>query len=244
MIRVWDVESGQEVQTIDSGTKKVRNFLLTPDGRQLFAVVSDSRYDGHSTVGDETLQVWEIESGEKLRELHFKSASTESMVLAEKGKRLITGTANGMIHLIDTESGREVAVLPGHQHSVDSLVSSHDGKLLASGSVDQTIRIWDAENWKLLRVLKGHQRAVTSVAFSPHSHVLVSGSGKRSYPLSPENPHKIRIWDADSGEELHAFSGHDVNTSALAFAPDGNQIVTAHDNTTLLAWDVSQIDRR
>jgi WD40 repeat protein len=141
---------------------------------------------------------------------------------------------------MDTETGKELAMLPGHRSSVDSLAFSSDGKLLASGSTDQTIRIWDAQKWKYLRILKGHQRAVTSVAFAPNGRVLASGSGKRSYPLTPENSHKIRIWDVHTGEQIGALTGHDTNTAAIAFAPNGQRLVTAHDNTTLLMWDVSQ----
>jgi WD40 repeat protein len=145
---------------------------------------------------------------------------------------------------MDTESGKELAMLPGHRSSVDSLAFSSDGKLLASGSTDQTIRVWDAQKWNYLRVLKGHKRSVTSVAFAPNVHILASGSGKRSYPLSPENSRQIRIWDVHTGEQIGALTGHDTNTSSIAFAPNGQRIVSAHDNTTLLIWDVSQFARQ
>ena len=121
---------------------------------------------------------------------------------------------------------------------------SGDGTLLASGSIDQTIRIWDRKNWKCLRILKGHQRAVTSVAFSPNGRILASGSGTDSYPLYPKHSQTIRIWDVHSGEQIGSLSGHHTNAKAVAFAPDGQRLVTAHDNTTLLIWDVSQFGRR
>ena len=239
MIRVCDVATGKELRTIESGMKKVRAFAMTPDGKQLISVVSDSNYAWHSPVGEEKLQVWDFESGTKLREFAFKTASTESIALTVDGKELVTGAANGILHVLDTATGSEVATLPGHRHSVQSLAFSADGKQLASGSLDQTIRIWDTEKWKQLRVLKGHNRAVTSVAFSPDGRILASGSGKNSYPLYPKNSQTIRIWDVQSGEQIGALSGHHTNASAVAFAPDGQRLVSAHDNTTLLIWDVS-----
>jgi WD40 repeat protein len=240
MIKIWNVDTGNEVRTIESGKKKVKAFAVTPDGKRLVAVVSDSPSIWHSPIGEESFQVWDLESGAKLREFTFQTASSESMALTAEGTILVTGSANGVLHVMDTESGKELAILPGHRSSVDSLAYSSDGKLLASGSTDQTIRIWDAQKWKQLRVLKGHKRAVTSAAFAPNARVLASGSGKRSYPMSPANPHTIHIWDVHTGEQIGAFSGHDTNTSAIAFAPNGQRLVTAHDNTTLLIWDVSQ----
>jgi WD40 repeat protein len=240
VIKIWNVDTGNEVRTIESGKKKAKAFAVTPDGKRLVAVVSDSEYGWHSPVREESFQVWDLGSGRKLREFTFQTASTESMSLTIDGTTLVTGAANGVIHVMNTETGKELAMLPGHDHTVDSLAFSRDGKLLASGSTDETIRIWDAEKWKHLRVLKGHKRAVTSVAFAPNGRVLASGSGKRSYPLSPANQHTIRIWDVHTGEQIGAFSGHDTNTAAIAFAPNGQRLVTAHDNTTLLIWDVSQ----
>jgi len=145
---------------------------------------------------------------------------------------------------MNIESGIEVATLAGHSHAVDSLAVSKDGTLLASGSTDQTIRIWDAEKWKPLRILKGHKRAVTSVAFAPDDRTLASGSGKESYPLSPANSQAIRIWDVRAGRQIRTFTGHNTNASAVAFSPNGQRLVSAHDNTTLLIWDVTQLDER
>ena len=238
MIRVWDVASGEQVRTIQSGMKKVRTFVLTGDGQCLIAVVSDAPYEWSSLVGEERLQVWDFATGEKLREFSFKTASAESAVLTVDGAALVIGSGNGVIHVIDIWSGSETATLLGHSHSVGSLALSGDGRLLASGSTDQTIRLWDTKTWKSVRVLKGHRRSVTSVAFSPDSAFLASGSGTDSYPLSPGIPQRIRFWDVRSGEQVGQFSGHDRNTAAVAFSPDGKRLVSAHNNTTLLLWDV------
>ena len=244
MIRVWDVDSGKEVRTIESGMKKVRAFALTRDGKRLHSVVSDSPYGWHSPVGDESFQVWDFESGEKLREFKFTTASTESVALTVDGASLLTGSANGIIHVMDVETGNERATLPGHSHSVGALAFSGDGTLLASGSLDQTIRVWDAQKWKTLRVLKGHERAVTAIAFSPDDRRLASGSGTKSYPRYPVHSQRIRLWDVRSGDQIGAFSGHNANTSDLAFAPNGRRIVSAHNDTTLLIWNVDLPDGR
>ena len=55
-LRVWDVESGQCLRTLEGHTDMVLALSLTPDGRR---VVSGSR--------DRTLRVWDVESAQCLR---------------------------------------------------------------------------------------------------------------------------------------------------------------------------------
>lgn len=241
LIRVWDVATGEQLQTIDPEMNRVREFAFAPDTKHLIVVATDSKSSWHSPIGEETFQVWDFKSGKKLRQFPFPTSSTESIGISRDGKSLITGSANGIIHVLDLQSGDELATLVGHRHSIDSLALNVDGTLLASGSTDQTVRLWDTKSWEIRHVLKGHNRSVTSVAFSPNGHMLASGSGKDGYPLSPENSQKIRVWNVRSGEQLGEFSGHDTNTAAVAFSPDGQRLVSAHDNTTLLVWDVSQL---
>ena len=78
-IRVYDVATGKAATSIESGMKKVRTFGLTPNGKQLIAVASDSKYGWHSPVAEEAFQVWDFESGKKLRSFTFPTASTETM---------------------------------------------------------------------------------------------------------------------------------------------------------------------
>lgn len=239
-IRVWDVADGKRARVIQSGAKRVRAIAMLPDGKQVLAVV----WHGQDPVVDDTLQLWDFESGKKTREFKFKTTGTESVAITADGKTVIAGDGDGLIHVLEMRTGNELAMLAGHRGSVASVALSKDGRLLASGSSDRTIRIWDTKTWKRVRVLKGHNRAITSVAFSPNGRILASGSGTSRQPFSPGTTQRVRIWDVSSGEQTGAFFGHDTNTSALAFAPDGQRLATAHDNTTLLIWDVSQMAGR
>ena len=68
VIRVWEVATGKPLKTIDSGRKKVRSFAVSSDGKELVCVVSDSKYEWHSPIGEEAFQIWDLESGEKRRD--------------------------------------------------------------------------------------------------------------------------------------------------------------------------------
>ncbi len=74
---------------------------------------------------------------------------------------------------------------------------------------------------------RGTRGAVYGVAFSPDGKRIVSGSGDRT----------LRLWDAQTGQELFPLKGHTDRVSSVAFSPDGKRIVSGSGDRTLRVWD-------
>ncbi len=47
------------------------------------------------------------------------------------------------------------------------------------------------------------------------------------------------VWDATSGQPLHALLGYEDDVLSAAFSPDGSRIVTASGDHTARVWDVT-----
>jgi WD40 repeat protein len=61
---------------------------------------------------------------------------------------------------------------------------------------------------------------VTCVAFAPDGRRLLSGSDDET----------LRLWDAESGQEVRAFTGHQGRVTSVAFAPDGRRLLSGGDD--------------
>jgi WD40 repeat protein len=46
----------------------------------------------------------------------------------------------------------------------------------------------------------------------------------------------VRLWDAQTGSEVHRFSGHSDVVRNVVFSPDGKYILTASNDATARLW--------
>jgi WD40 repeat protein len=91
-LKVWDLESRQELRTLRGHTHPVYAVAVTPDGKQ---VVCGS--------ADYTLKVWDLASGQELRSLSAHTSGVNSVALTPDGKQAISASSDETVRVWDLE---------------------------------------------------------------------------------------------------------------------------------------------
>lgn len=148
-----------------------------------------------------------------------------SVAWSPDGRRLVTGSDDGVVKIWDAASGRALTNFQGHAGPVLAVAWSPDGKRAASGGNDGTIRIRDLKTGSA-RTLVGHRSGVTCLEWNLDSTKIVSGSRDGS----------VRVWDARTGVNTRVFeTGHTV--LSVGWNSDGNRLMVSGQGAMLSTWD-------
>ena len=133
-VRLWDVQTGALLRTLEGHTREVRSVAFAPDGRLLA-----------SASWDTTVRLWDVQTGALLRTLEGHTREVWSVAFAPDGRLLASASGDTTVRLWDAPTGALLRTLEGHTDWVWSVAFAPDGRLLASsGSEDGTVRLWVA----------------------------------------------------------------------------------------------------
>lgn len=259
-LRLWDLDSGDELRTLQGHHGSVLGVAVTSDGRRAVSTSSDQTlrlWDLESgedrwspgnhgwvfmsavtpdrsravSLGS-SAKVWNLDSGEELFTLAQGSGLLVEVAIARDGKRLVSGSSEGIVKVWDLENGQELQTLQGRRHPVPAPISAlaitQDGGRVISASSGTTMKVWDLDDGQELRRLVGHTSMVSAVAVTPGGDRVISASRDTT----------LKVWDLGSGQELRTLKGHTREVSAVAVASDGRRAVSASLDATVKTWDI------
>lgn len=112
----------------------VNAIAFSPDGHRIVSGSSDS-----------TVQIWDADTGELVREpLKDHIDAVLSVAFSPNGHRIVSGSDDCTVRIWDAKTGDLVrGPFKGHTRMVLSVAFSPDGHRIVSGSSDRTVRIWN-----------------------------------------------------------------------------------------------------
>lgn len=223
-IRIWDVETGANRPV---PTDALHAAAFSPDGKRLLSFKKNGPLLFRSSIGQELLTLWNLDSLAVERE--FGPATSWSF--SPDGRLLAIGRWNypdSQLRVIEIESGR--AVLSNGSYLGGDLAFSPDGKLLAVASHlgKPAVDIWDVAGARRLRTIRGHTGLVNGIGFTPDGE-LVTCSWDQT----------IKFWDPRTDLEARRLPGKGVViVSDAAFRPDGKQVAMVQGDNVTTAFGV------
>jgi WD40 repeat protein/tRNA A-37 threonylcarbamoyl transferase component Bud32 len=223
-IKVWDAQSGTEVKTLTRDVSVSRDFI--PTALPVPIVFSpDSKKIASISLND-TIKVWEADSGTALMAFKGHEKFITGLVFTPDGKRIISSSKDQTLRVWDESTGQQLMVLKGHEGIICNVAISPDGKRIVSVSLDRTAKVWDVTTGAELLTLYGIGNFVRSVAFSNDGARFITGDGEG----------KIKVWDAANGTELKILLGHLESIRDVAFSPNGKRIISSSSDGTIKIW--------
>lgn len=218
-VKLWSVESGNEVREFSKKGKHATVFALSPDGRLIAAAWNDFSVSLFNPASTTELWNWSAHTG-----------LINALAFSPGVQRLATASDDYKVRIWDLSNGKPALLLDLTMPvGVSSIVFNSEGSQLAIGMQNGTIRIRDFVTGGDAAVLRGHDDNILSVAFSPDNTLLATASMDGT----------ARLWEINTGNELHILDEHTNTVTSAAFSPDGTRLATSSRDGTAKLWDVS-----
>ena len=269
-VRVWNALNGELVRTFEIDGESNATPAAPASRSRSDTSVAYSPNGRHIAAGNGgTVQVWDVESGERMVILESREARIWSLAYSPDGRYIAAGSLDGTVRMWHLATGDEVA-LESPDSQVGPVTYSPDGRHIAAGGNDGTVIVWEVESGEQVAALQ-RENLVWSLAYSPdglhiaagsrtgtlrvwdvesgaavprfagHDIVSVTYNSDRGRFASVGTDGIVREWDADSGEMTTPLGGDGESARSVAYSPDGGRIAITGLHGVVQVWDV--VDR-
>jgi WD40 repeat protein len=182
-VRLWEVETGKLLATIEDHADWILGLAFSPDGRLL---ATASR--------DKTSKVFDWAKKETLATFAGHADTVAAVAFTPDGRQVATGGGDGLVRIWNpSEDARQSAMLGGFKGPVFRVKFSPDGKHLVASSADRTVRVFEGSVPRL--TLLGHADWIHALAISPDGETVASGSWDG----------EVRLWHLADGKPVATF---------------------------------------
>ncbi|MCA9070848.1 MAG: WD40 repeat domain-containing protein, partial [Planctomycetaceae bacterium] len=183
VIRVFDIDSGEEQLTIEDHADWVMGLAFSPDGKKL---ASASR--------DKTSKVFDATNGDSLVTFNGHGDSVYAVSFTPDGKQVVTSGADKQVRLWNVGDAKEVRKIGGFGGDIFQLKITKDGHIFTA-CADKSAREHQLDG-KALKTFSGHADWVYTIAPSPATNTVATGTYNG----------QIHLFNTQDGKEQRKFT--------------------------------------
>lgn len=252
--QLWVVEGRTEaVSALDvpPGVYPLRDVAWLPDASVLVLADTVGAVAAHDR-SDRAVRTLAAGAPEQRNEVSGFLSAPSAVDVSRDGRVVAWGGGwddGGSVRLMDSSTGQGRGVLPGRGEPVHALGFDDRGDLLAVGYGDGGLAVWTTSARPPLSVdLSTTATRLSVVAISPDGRYVASGGCRDGalHDLGDEGLYcdsgQVDVWRRDgSGRPAPVVLGSQVHSGfveALAFTPDGRQLLSGDEDGLVVEWDL------
>lgn len=223
LIRVWNVETGEEAATLGDRSETLWDVAYSPDGQTLAC-------GGH----DKSVHLFDVATGtERLVIPNVITHFVRGLSFSPDSRRIATG-GGGPTRLWDTSTGEEVQLeVPLREEMYPTILPG--GTVLAGWSYTEgRVTICDLPSGQVRETWIAHSGRIEGLA--------ASADGRFIATLGADG--RARVWSTADFGEVATLIGHKGPVFAAVFTPDGERLITGGaEDLSIRVWDLPAVCR-
>ena len=216
-IRLWNLQTGAEIQQLTGHNSSVNALTRTTDQNTLISAGADRR-----------IMFWSLPNGERIDQIDAAHASPiNSLAVSNNGRWLASADSGGAIKLWDLNTLEMINTLTADNiGTINHLRFTRDDSFLVSGGKE--LLLWSLDDKSPPVALEGHSSFINRLEVSDDNQTLISASADKT----------VRLWDIATQTLVATLGGHQSYVNDVKV--DGPRLWSSDEAKTILVWDLHQ----